>query len=338
MRLATYMTFLAGLAAVTALVAWRGFGAVASTLATLGAGVLLLPLIYAPHIAFAASSWSLLFRPGRRPPYLAMLRAMWIGMSVESLLPAGGVAVEVVKARLIMSAGTQGCEAVSSVVVDKTVQALVLALWGLAGVGALASTQTDSRLALTALAGAALLAAGAGAFLLAQRAGLFGFLARAGGTALRAAARQGVVESAAELDTAIREIYGRPRRIVLACAIRGLSRTLLVVELWLAASLMGHPIAPWDALMMAGLIGALRGATFVVPNAWGVQEGGYVVLGGLVGLSPEFMLALSLATRARELLISVPGLAAWQFLEGRWLGKRLGRRAPGKAGAEILRG
>ena len=74
--------------------------------------------------------------------------------------------------------------------------------------------------------------------------------------------------------------------------------------------------------MLKSLTGALRGAAFVVPSGWGVQEAGYVVLGGLIGLSPELMLAVSLATRARELLIGVPGLIAWQVAEGRWLWRR----------------
>jgi hypothetical protein len=76
--------------------------------------------------------------------------------------------------------------------------------------------------------------------------------------------------------------------------------------------------------MLKSLAGALRGAAFVVPGGWGLQEGSFVLLGGLLGLGPGFMLALSLATRAREVLVSVPGLLAWQHAEGRALWKRAG--------------
>ena len=55
-----------------------------------------------------------------------------------------------------------------------------------------------------------------------------------------------------------------------------------------------------------------RGA-FAVPGALGVQEGGYVMLGRVVGLGPETALALSLAKRVRELVLGVPGLIAWQL-------------------------
>jgi hypothetical protein len=39
-----------------------------------------------------------------------------------------------------------------------------------------------------------------------------------------------------------------------------------------------------------------------------VQEGGYLLLAPLAGLPPDAALALSLAKRARELLLGAPGL------------------------------
>lgn len=44
-----------------------------------------------------------------------------------------------------------------------------------------------------------------------------------------------------------------------------------------------------------------------------------MVLGGLMGYPPNIMLGISLATRVRELLVSLPGLLAWQHVEGRAL-------------------
>jgi hypothetical protein len=59
-----------------------------------------------------------------------------------------------------------------------------------------------------------------------------------------------------------------------------------------------------------------------VPAALGIQEGAYVVLGGLFGISPEVALALSLLKRARSLLLGVPPLLLWQVAEGRLLWRR----------------
>jgi hypothetical protein len=67
----------------------------------------------------------------------------------------------------------------------------------------------------------------------------------------------------------------------------------------------------------------LSDIVFIIPNAYGIQEGAYIVLGTLLGFSPDFSLAVSLATRIRELLVDVPGLLAWQFIEGKlWLQNR----------------
>jgi hypothetical protein len=46
-----------------------------------------------------------------------------------------------------------------------------------------------------------------------------------------------------------------------------------------------------------------------------VQEGGFILIGGALGLDPSTCLALAGARRIRDLLIFVPGLFAWQLAE-----------------------
>jgi len=67
-----------------------------------------------------------------------------------------------------------------------------------------------------------------------------------------------------------------------------------------------------------------RSVAFAVPNAVGVQEGVYILVGASFGLTPETALALSLLKRARDLIIGLPALAAWQLLEGGRLWRRIG--------------
>src|SRR5207237_1276401 len=59
------------------------------------------------------------------------------------------------------------------------------------------------------------------------------------------------------------------------------------------------------------------------PNAVGVQEGAYSLLGASFGLTPEMALALSLLKRARDLTIGLPSLVAWQILESGRLWRRI---------------
>ena len=76
--------------------------------------------------------------------------------------------------------------------------------------------------------------------------------------------------------------------------------------------------------MIEALIQVLSSAAFVVPAALGVQEGGFLVLGGLIGLTPDVALALALVRRTRDVVIFVPALAWWQLSLGRRLLRRPG--------------
>src|SRR6266478_5068569 len=95
-------------------------------------------------------------------------------------------------------------------------------------------------------------------------------------------------------------------------------------EAWLALQFAGAPFGWGAVLVVEGLVYAVRSVAFAVPNAIGVQEGAYIILGESFGLTPEMALALSLLKRARDLVIGLPALAAWQLLES----SRLWRRVP----------
>ena len=68
-----------------------------------------------------------------------------------------------------------------------------------------------------------------------------------------------------------------------------------------------------EAALLESLGRALRTAAFAIPGAVGVQEGGFIVFGALLGLPAGAALSLSLAKRVRELLLGLPGLLAWQI-------------------------
>lgn len=53
---------------------------------------------------------------------------------------------------------------------------------------------------------------------------------------------------------------------------------------------------------------ALQSAAFIVPGALGVQEGGFVAIGAVVGLSAEVALVASLVRRVRQVAVSLPVL------------------------------
>lgn len=88
------------------------------------------------------------------------------------------------------------------------------------------------------------------------------------------------------------------------------------VQVWIAAAAMGVPLGPGGALALESLVYAARGALFLVPWSIGVQEVSFVLLGALLGLDKATCLALSIALRARDLLIGLPVILSWSAREG----------------------
>ena len=177
--------------------------------------------------------------------------------------------------------------------------------------------------------GLAVAIAAAVAFFLVQRHGFdyFDRIARilGHGWAERGAA------GAAALHNALAAIYRRRGALWLNFVLHLACWIASAAEVWLALRLAGEPLSFGMVLVLESMLYAVRTSAFVVPNAVGVQEGAYILLGATFGLTPEMALALSLLKRARDVAIGLPTLAAWQALES----GRLWRRRGGAAGNRI---
>lgn len=316
--------FLIGLGLVILLVAWQGFAAVGDRLADAGWAILLVALFIPPDLLLRTASWQLLFAPGRAPRFVDTALAMWIGSSVNFLLPVASVGGEFVKARILALKSVRGVDAAASVVLDKTVQAISVLLWALIGTAILAVVAPAGEpMVAVAYVGAALMALGIAGFVLVQNIGAFAIVARPAARMSRSVRWRSLMQGAADLDAVIRSLYRQPGAIAVSTVIRLAKRALMAGEVWMIAWLLGHPIGLEQAVMLNSLAVALRSAAFGVPGGLGVQEGGYVMVGALVGLPPDVMLATSLLTRVGELIEGLPGLVAWQVAEGKvFLGRR----------------
>jgi putative membrane protein len=317
MKIASYIGLVVGLAVMTALIAWQGVGEILGLLASTGWALLLVPLIWVPSALMNARCWQMLFQPGFGPTFGQAFMAQWMGRAVNTLLPVASIGGEVVKARVLVLWGLKADHAGASAVVDKTIQALTIVVWGALGCVLLSFLALDDALAMSVLAGGALVGAGIAGFVIAQHAGMFGFMAKSAHKVTGAEFFGGLVDAASGLDQRVRELYRLKGRVAVATTWRLVALVTQTGEVWLAAYLLGFPISIVEALLLKSLSSTLSDFAFVVPNSYGVQEGAFVVLGGLVGLSPEVALAISLAIRIRELIIDVPGLALWQHAEGR---------------------
>ena len=88
---------------------------------------------------------------------------------------------------------------------------------------------------------------------------------------------------------------------------------------WIAYRALGVPVDFDDVLAIEALLSALAAAAFLVPVNAGVQEAGYAGLGAIFGVPPELSLGVSLIRRARDVVVGVPILLLWQYLEFRRL-------------------
>ncbi len=311
-----------GLAMIGGLVLWSGLGQVASILMTAGAGLLLIALLAPPEALAMSEAWRQLFPAERKPAFRKAFMASWMGMAVNTLLPVATVGGEVVKARVLVLSGAPLNDTAAATLVDKTVQAIATLIWGLVGLFVLVSLRPDEGILQGGLIAAALLTLGICGFIAVQLLGGFSSLVRFSHVALRRSDDHGSANAVKGLDLSIRAVYRRPSALVRSLSLRLAGQVWLVSEVLLTAWLLGLAIGFAEALMLRALIGAVRGLSFVIPAGLGLQEGAYVALGALIGLPADMMLALSLASRLREILPSLPGILVWQHVEGRHLWRR----------------
>ncbi len=323
---------LAGIALLTALLAWRGFTEVGRALAMAGTGLIVLALYHLVPLGLDAAGWRALLPATARASRRRVMLARWIGESVNTLLPVVQIGGPVVRTRILIQAGVPVATAAASVVVDLTLIILPQILFTVLGIVALASVLGEQTLVVPATIGTVLMAGSVAGFIALQRRGLFGVIARPLQKLGASGALADVVANADELDARVREIYANRRATGAAVGAHLASWVAGTGEVWLCLQFLGHPVRLADALLLESLIQAVRAAAFVVPGALGVQEGAVVLLGATLGLSPDTALALSLSKRCRELLLGVPGLVVWQVGEAR--GMISGQAAQDRGGAE----
>lgn len=322
------LAVIAGISAMVALV-WRlGAAAVFHSLIAIGPlGYGSVCLIHVALIALMGLAWWALL-PGTKPWVAVWGR--FVRDAGSEVLPLSQVGGYVLGTRALALAGVPATRGAASTIVDVTLEfvgQLAYTALGLVWVLHLHSEGIAPGLVVAGLAGASLLAV---AFVVVQRRGVryADRIARilGQGWAERTAA------GATALHNALEAIYRRRGGLWSSFLLHFLCWVLSASEVWVALAFAGQPISFGSALVIESLVYALRTAAFVVPNAMGVQEGAYVLLGGVFGLSPEMALALSLLKRARDLTIGVPVLAWWQVIEG----GRLSRRIAAKGAASSL--
>ena len=290
----------------------QGLPAVLSALAAAGWGLVLVALFHLLPLVLDAAAIRVLFIPGAAPVALRdSILTRWVGESANSFLPAGQLGGPVLMARHLAHRGMPMRDAAAVITVSTTLGTfaqIIFALCGVALLGAHAGRISEHALRMSALVASGFLAVQVGGFYLLQRRGFFSKLMRG---ATRFAGKRDWsqwVSRAEAIDLSIQEIYRRGGGVAASFLLSLVGWLVGTGEVFLVLQLLGHPASWLDSLLLESLGQAIRGAAFAVPGALGVQEGGYLLLAPLAGLPPDAALALSLAKRAREILLGLPGL------------------------------
>ena len=288
---------------------WRtGLGAVLAAVHALGlVGFAVVLAFQLGLAALAGCAWALL---GRGRPDSAPRRYLWARLvrdAAGQALPftqVGGVALG---GRALALEGVAGEFAAASTLTDMALEfatQVVYAALGAALLQALRPANPLARPVLGVIAGLAAMAAGL-VWAQAQGAPWVERLVR------RFARREG--GGVSEGFAAMRR---RPGALALAGATHLCAWMLTGVQTWLTLRWLHAPVGLGGALVVDSLTSGARALAFVVPGAFGVQEGALVLLGQLFGVPPAAALALSLVRRGRDLTLAVPILALWQARRG----------------------
>lgn len=305
-------TLALGIILFTFVIAWQGISDVAKVLGKAGWGLLIVALFHLPPMWADAMGWRRLIPAKQRPLRRFMLKARWIGESINDLLPVFQMGGNVIKAWLLVGRGVHVGRAGASVVIDITLIVLTQILFTLFGL-CLATSILGSKGAMpVVLAGAGIIAILLSGFYAAQRRGFFSFVVAVSKRLLGSPEWTSVSKGAAMVDSDVLRLYKERRTVMMAGCWHTVAWFLGVFEVWFALDILGHPVDIGTAFLFESLGQAIRTGAFAVPGGLGVQEGGYVLVGGVLGIDSTVALALSLARRVRELLFGLPGIVVWQ--------------------------
>jgi putative membrane protein len=318
-RFTVYLLGLAGAALFTILIVHQGVHEVARAVATAGWWMAVIAAYHLFPLFLDAFEWWILFPPQNRLRIRTMYWARWLGESFSNLVPAAQVGGDILRTRLVVLRGASIPVATAAVLVDITVSVFIQTLFTLLGLSLLVLVTGQTRLLGPSLAGAPIAMAAVAGFYFVQR---FGLVRLFGAIASRCANDpkwRSLLGKGGKVDQTLRKVYGRTGAVAACCVVTMISFVVGSGEVWIGLHALGVPAGFEKALILESFGQGVQSALCFIPGALGVREGGYLVIGRMLGIPGDIALALALMRRVREIAIGVPGLIAWQLIEGQRL-------------------
>jgi putative membrane protein len=319
-QVTVWLLGLAGAALFTILLIRQGLPQVGAAFAAAGWAIAaVVAFHFAVPVFLDALAWWVLFPKLERPALLQLLWMRWVGESVSTLVPSAAVGGDIVRARLAAINGTPLPLAAGTVLVDLTLGVFVQAGFTMLGLALLVGATGQRNFVRPTLIATLIGVVCIAGFYFVQRLGMFRSLALIVARLANSPEWQSLVESGETLDRTVRTLYARRRAVMACCAWTIISLVGGSGEIWIALHALDLHATFVNAVILQSTVLTIRSAAFAVPGGLGVQEGGYLFVGNLLGIPGDAAFALSLIARVRELALGVPGLIAWQLIEARRL-------------------
>lgn len=253
--------------------------------------------------------WVMLFPCCSTSLVWCLCRLRFIREGVNTLLPAAQIGGDLIAMRLLNVRLQDRCKAIIYVVLDLFALIITQILFTVFSLGLLLfergiHSELDTLYfgligAITMAGGLIILYTSKGQRLIYRMIELF----------LTSSAKTiGSVEAFYE---SLRQALRSRKPLIYSCVVHFITWLLGALEPLIIFYSLGHPISIVDALIIESVYHAIKGASFLVPGALGIQESAMVSLGLLLGVNSEIGLAFSLIKRCLDLAIGLPGLGLW---------------------------
>lgn len=323
MKLFSYIAGLLGLAVAIALVAHQGWAEIATAIDRAGWPLLWLLPFHALPLLLDVAGWRVLLAPRDHDHRATLPFLFWVAAIREAsnrLLPVANIGGEIIGIRLVKWRGIPGAAVAASIIMEVLLTLVNQYLFTALGIILLIELTRDVGAFSTVIfALAASLPLPVFLIVILRHGKVFSRLESFAEKLLGGRSKFTGLIDGSNLDLEIRAQYSRPLRLIASLCWQFLGYLVGSFETWLALRLLGYPIGVGDAIAIEAVTQALRHIIFVVPAGLGVQEGGLVLFGDILGLPPEVSVALSLVKRMREIAFGVPALISWQWAETRKL-------------------
>jgi len=315
MRSIAVLAAICGLALLTGLTVYYGFGAVMAAVASSRWATVLVVAARAAALVGAGIGWWALV-PARQPGPSAFVLLRFVREGINTFFPLAVVGGDVIGARLLAQFGGTTKLAVASVLVDVFIQVVCLIVFVLAGVGIVASLVGNRTVTSTAISLVAIAVPAVTGFFLTLKFGASESVVR-WLTAFGEKRQWRAFDHVVDIGARLQEIWGNHRGLAESFVIHIVTIFFGAIEVWIALKFMNYPVGVMEAVAIESLGQGSRSAAFVLPGGMGVQDGALIAVCALFGIPAEVALAMALIKRVPDLILGAPALMGWQALEGR---------------------